>query len=101
MTRTKSEKISHPLRSFIAHYESDEDFSQYTTDIKAIAYYLLPFHVMPENDAWWGKGFTEWTNTQKAEPLFPGHYQPREPHEDIGHYDLSDIEIIKKQRALS
>ncbi len=101
ITRQKSMKIVQPLQSFTAHYEYDEDFSGHATDIKAIAYYLPQFHAIPENDAWWGTGFTEWTNTRKARPLFPGHYQPREPHDDIGYYDLSNIEVIKNQVALA
>lgn len=85
---------------YASTYQDNMEFTG-TPYVKVLAFYLPQFYSFPENDKWWGKGFTEWTNTRKALSLFAGHYQPREPHDDIGYYNLTDPTVLKKQAELA
>jgi lipopolysaccharide biosynthesis protein len=83
---------------FVSRINTTPDFSK---SVKVLCFYLPQFHTIPENDLWWGKGFTEWTNVVPAKKYFRDHYQPHVPESFIGYYNLAEQSTLIKQVDLA
>ena len=100
----KENVVNIEIDNQISQYEDNMDFSNLNSTLKVIALYLPQFHIVEENNKFWGKGFTEWTNVKKSKPRFKGHHQPRIPGDIknyLSYYDLTDIKTIENQVKLA